>query len=147
MSAQQNRMRDLFFRKIKRPKSTAAGKAAEVFADIVRANIRHGYVSLLGSDDKWKPLWEDYEDRVGWDPGQVRTEDLLNSVEVKDMGDGSFEVVVNDPKAVLLEYGGFATRRDGTPVPPRPFFRPAVHYFEHNNIANSIMIEEVEGLA
>jgi len=130
-------MRDLFLRKIKRPKNTAAGKAAEVLADIIRANIRGGYETLLG-DEKWKPISEKWLRMVGYDPGQVRSGDLYRSVTVNDLGDGKFEVSVNDVKAMILEYGQHY-------VPPRPFFRPAVHYFEHNNIANTIMIEEVAG--
>lgn len=140
-------MRDLFFRKIKRPKNTAAGKAAEVLADIIRANIQVGYTGLVGEGGKWKPISENYRSQVGWTPGQKREGDLLASVKVKDNGDGSFDVVVEDPKAVLLEHGGFAMRADGTLVPPRPFFRPSIHYFEHHNIANTIMIDEVAGAA
>ena len=68
MSAQQDRIRDLFLRKIKRPKSTAAGKAAEVLADIIRANIRGGYETLLGGE-KWKPISDKWLKAVCYDPG------------------------------------------------------------------------------
>ncbi len=138
---------DRILRKVNMSSKTAAGKSAEILADIVRTNIKGGYVDVIGGDGAWKPRWGAYEDRVGWDAGQVIEGDLANSVKVKNTGKGKFEVVVDDPKAVFLEHGGFAIRSDGSFVPPRPFFRPAVHYFEQHNIANSIMIEEMESAA
>jgi hypothetical protein len=143
MSAMNEGLHDQFMRKVKRPARTAAAKSAEALADIIRVNIRTGYQMLLG-DDPWSPIHPPYEKRHGRTAGQVRSEDLLNSVNVRNNGDGTFTVSVDDPKASWLEYGGFTLRNDGTWVPPRPFFRPAVHYFEQNGVANTIMIEEME---
>lgn len=146
MSAQDERLRDFILRKIKRPARTAAAKAAEAFADIIRVNIRSGYEMLLG-DDRWDPIFWKYERRYGSTPGQEREGTLLRSVTVREDGDGKFVVSVDDPKAVWLEFGRFTVRTDGTWVPPRPFFRPAIHYFEENDIAHHIMMEEMEGVS
>lgn len=148
MSAQQASMRDWFLRKVKKGSDTAAGKAAETLADIIRLNITSGYfVSPLGLDAPWPPRSEAYAKRVGRGPGMVDTGALLRSVTVTDLGEGEFEVSVNDPKASWLEYGGFGVRADGTPIPARPFFRPAIHYFEQHGIAETILIEESMGAA
>lgn len=137
MSAQQTSMRDWFLRKIKKGSNTAAGKAAEVLASIIRTNIRSGYELLLGGE-KWTPISDMWLKQVGYDPGQYRSGDLLRSVRVNDLGDGTFEVSVDDPKAMILEYGQYH-------VPPRPFFRPSVHYFEQHGIAETVLIEEMTG--
>jgi hypothetical protein len=129
--------------RVRKSLNDAAKEASEELAQMVIDNISRGYLGLPWGDDTWPPLSESYAKKIGVEdagdhPGLIDTGALRNSVKTIQHGDGKYEVVVEDPKAVIHEYGMGNN-------PKRPFFRPACFAFSESGAADDIVEEHLSG--
>lgn len=128
--------------KIKKTAEQAAFKSASRLARMFKDNISSGYVSPpMGANAIWQWLSDSYWKDIGMPtpaehPGMVMTGFLLSSVKVEEIESTKYEVSVNAPYAVALEYGGTA--------PPRPYAEPAVLFFDKTNVVEKIVGDLLE---
>ena len=123
--------------KIKEGLKKAESESADRLSDIVKNNIKLGYLKApLGSDKNWQFITDSYARSIDVTPGDVNahpglvvTGEMLNSVKKKVSKDGT-TVLVDNWKAVIHEYGT-------VDLPSRPFFNPATFYFKNTNTSKN----------
>lgn len=125
-------------------KKVAAGSAEEL-ANIIKANLKSGYVTApMGADEIWQWLSDNYWRSIGSPSfaehsGMEITGNLINSIGVRMINDTTFKVVIDNEYAARLEYGDMIIN-----LPPRPYAEPAVLFFRETGIVNKLVEQHLK---